>query len=175
MFGALGKFFRALGYLVTLQFNKFTDEFTNRPGVVGLKYDEIIRDKKGRIDEYINAVTQIEVLREKSLQNLKKLTKEIQESKEELSAIVEEAKSCTPESDEYVSLMQEYNDIKSTLAEKEARIADLEANVNAYGKNLQEHKLNLQQLLRQVEELKKEKADTVADMISAKEEEKMAR
>ncbi|MDD5091778.1 MAG: hypothetical protein PHQ23_12795 [Candidatus Wallbacteria bacterium] len=175
MFEALGKFFRALGYLVTLQFNKFTNEFSNRPGVVGLRYDEVIRDKKRRIDEYINAVTQIEVLREKNVQTLKKLSGEIHEAREELAAIVEEAKSAEPESEEYLTLMQDYNDIKSTLEEKERRVADLESAIESYRQSLQDHKLNLQQLIREVDEVKKEKADAVAEMISAKEEEKMAR
>ena len=56
----------------------------------------------------------------------------------------------------------------------EDRVADLEGEVGAFEKNIAGHKTQLQGLLREIEKLKSEKHETVAEMLTAKEEKEIA-
>ena len=67
-----------------------------------------------------------------------------------------------------------FNDFSSTLQEKQDRIVELEEDIEQFGKNVSNHKVQLQELLRDIDKLKEEEATTVADMITAKEEENIA-
>ena len=60
------------------------------------------------------------------------------------------------------------------MAEKQERISELEQDVEEYRKNISDHKIQLQQLLREVDKVKSEAADTVADVITAKQEKELA-
>ena len=53
-------------------------------------------------------------------------------------------------------------------------IADLERDIADYAKTIGDHKVQLQQLLRDVDKLKAEAADAVADIITAKQEKDLA-
>jgi phage shock protein A len=50
----------------------------------------------------------------------------------------------------------------------------LEQDIGEYRKNISDHKVQLQQLLRDVEKVKSEAADTVADVITSKQEKELA-
>ena len=175
MLQAITRFFKALGYLITLQFDKFADQYANNPGVIGVRYDEIIRRKRASIDEYVSAVAQIEVLKEKNVALASELKKSISEYRDELEAIIEEGKKTDTESAQYTALMDEYNNIKSLLETQETRQQEIDKAVETYKDDLTNHKLSLQGLLDEVANLKKEKVSAVADMMSAREEEKIAR
>ncbi|KKK86303.1 hypothetical protein LCGC14_2764580, partial [marine sediment metagenome] len=66
-----------------------------------------------------------------------------------------------------------FSDFGSTLEEKEARIAELEDDIAGYGDRIKSHKIQLQSLQRDIDKIKDEAADTVADMITAKEEKQL--
>ena len=77
-------------------------------------------------------------------------------------------------SEEYVKCMTAFNDFTSTSAEKNEHIVELETDVNDLQSNISGHKVQLQQLVRDLDKLKEESAATVADIITAKEEEEIA-
>ena len=76
--------------------------------------------------------------------------------------------------EEYKKCLTAYNDFSATLAEKQDHIKDLEGDVAEYDDSIANHKVNLQQLQRDIEKLKSEAADAVADVITAKEERDLA-
>ena len=56
MFRAIGRWFKALGYLLTGQIDSARRVLDTNPHVIRAKYDAIIRDKVGRIHTYKQAV-----------------------------------------------------------------------------------------------------------------------
>jgi hypothetical protein len=75
---------------------------------------------------------------------------------------------------EYTRCQTAFKDFSATLAEKEQRVADLEADIEMLSQNVGNHKIQIQGLLRDLEKIKEEKHDAVADVISAREEQKIA-
>ncbi|MEC8989558.1 MAG: hypothetical protein VYB66_09930, partial [Verrucomicrobiota bacterium] len=71
---------------------------------------------------------------------------------------------------DYKKCLTAYNDFAATLTEKQDHIKDLENDISEYDDSIANHKINLQQLQRDIEKLKSEAADAVADVITAKEE-----
>ncbi|MCX5769894.1 MAG: hypothetical protein NTZ09_06430, partial [Candidatus Hydrogenedentes bacterium] len=62
----------------------------------------------------------------------------------------------------------------STLAEKQSRIEELEADIGDYGKRIGDHKVQLQSLLRELDKLRAEQVDAVAEVITSREEKELA-
>ena len=56
MFKAIGKYFRALGYLLTGRINKMSETLRQDPNVMAASYDKIIDDKKASINQYKDAI-----------------------------------------------------------------------------------------------------------------------
>ncbi len=56
MFRAIGRYFRALGYLVTGRFDRARQSMSMSPDVVRATYDRVIEEKKKRIHQYKDAV-----------------------------------------------------------------------------------------------------------------------
>ncbi len=65
-------------------------------------------------------------------------------------------------------------DFSSTLAEKTQRISEIEEDLKAMVANVSGHKTQIQALMRELDKLKEEKHDAVADVLSAKEEKEIA-
>ena len=187
MFRAIGRWIKALGYLLTGQVDAARRTLDTNPHVVRARYDEVIREKTSRIHQYKQAVAQLIAQEQKKVQKLKELTDDVQRL-EGLKAgalakakqVTQELKSAGKSADEikadvdYQKCLAAYNDFSSTLAEKQERIAEIEADVAEYRKSIDDHKVQLQGLLREIETLKSEAADAVADMITAKQENEIA-
>ncbi len=73
--------------------------------------------------------------------------------------------------EEYLKCLAAFNDFSSTLQEKNARIEELEGDIKDLSGKISSHKVQLQHLLREIDKIKEEGAATVADVITAKEEE----
>jgi len=187
MFKAIGRWIKAVGYLLTGQIDAARRTLDTNPHVVRAKYDEIIREKTGRIQQYKQAVAGLIAQQEYKVSKIKELTKEV-EKLERLKAgalakarqQVEAVKKTgvdpvqVKEDDGYKKCLAAYNDFSSTLAEKQARIEELERDVEGYAKNIGDHKVQLQHLVRDIEQIKTESHEAVADMITAKQEKDIA-
>lgn len=187
MFRAIGRYFRAFGYLLTGRVDSARKELSKNPYVIQATFDKIVEEKTTRIQQYKDAVAAMIAQQEKKLANVKKLSEEVahlERLKEGAAAkakiVVDKLKGAgqgmeqIKTNEEYIKCLAAFNDFTSTLAEKNARIAELENDVKQLGSNIGGHKVQLQSLLREIEQLKEEAAATVADMITAKEEEEIA-
>jgi len=187
MFRAIGKYFRALGYLVTGRIDKARKTLSTNPHVVQATYDRVVREKKERIQQYKDAVAKMIAQQEKKAFKLKQLTEDVNKLsrlKEGAAAkarilvkqMQAEGKSMEQikQNPEYLKCMTAFNDSTSTEKEKSSHIADLEADVAEIGSSIDNHKVQLQSLLREIDKIKQESSQAVADMITAKEEEEIA-
>jgi len=166
----------------------FTDKVNRDPYAMKGSYNEIIRKKKDSCDKYLDAVATIIAQREKKVQRLKVLSEEsnrLERLKSGAAAKAKEivaelqSKGKTPEeikaNPDFIKCQSSFADFAATLDEKMKLITELEASVQEYSKNIDGHKLKLITLQREIDNLKTEAADAVADVISASEEASMSR
>ncbi|GIW97244.1 MAG: hypothetical protein KatS3mg111_0577 [Pirellulaceae bacterium] len=184
MFNAIGKYFRAIWYLMTFRVNKASETLRMNPGVISANYDRIIAEKKARLNQYKDAISAMIAQEESKKAKLKQLTEEI-EKLEKLRAgaaakakkIVEkyqgnaEAVKADPD---YIKCQAAFKDFSSTLAEKQQRAQELEEDLKQLVANVNGHKTQIQSLMRDLEKLKEEKHDAVAEVLSANEEKQIA-
>jgi phage shock protein A len=187
MFRAIGRWFKALGYLLTGRIDRARMALEKDPNVVRAKYDEVLRDKTKRIQHYKEAVAGLIAQQEKKMAKIKTLTKEVEKlerlkqgalakAKQQVTKLQQAGKSKVDiqQDEDYMKCLAAYNDFVATLAEKQERITELEADVGQYGTRIKEHKIQLQSLVREIEDLKAESSDAVADMITAQQEKEIA-
>ena len=187
MFKAIGRWLKALGYLVTGQVDAARRTLDANPHVVRAKYDEIVGEKTKRIQQYKQAVAQLIAQEQRKVSKLKELHGDIERLEKLKAGALAKAKKTTEglkaagksmaeiKADvDYQKCLAAYNDFTTTLAEKQERITEIEADVEEYGKSIGEHKVQLQSLLREIEKIKQESAETVADVITAQQEREIA-
>lgn len=187
MFRAVGRWFKALGYLLTGQIDSARATLDANPHVIKATFDEIAREKTARIHQYKQAVAGLIAQEENKMQKVKSLTDDLQKLTNLKAGALAKAKKVAAElqgqgktkdeihqNEEYMKCLSAYNDFTSTLAEKQSRIEELETDIADYGSRIGEHKVQLQSLLREMEGLKAEAADTIADVITAQEEKDIA-
>ena len=187
MFGAIGRYLRAFGYLVTGRIDRARKELSRNPDVVSATYDRIVREKTDRMQQYKNAVASMIAQEEKKTNTVKRLTEEVKKLERLKEGAAAKAKSVVAKlkasgasqeairaDEDYKRCLSAFNDFSSTLAEKNEHLEELERDITEIGENISNHKIQLQGLLREIAKLKEEAHSTVADMIAASEEEKIA-
>ena len=186
MFRAIMRFFRSVGYLLTGKVDAQTDKLQGDPTVIKANFARIVQEKKEQIQEYSGAVAQLLAQEEKKKQSVKRLSTDLDrlrnlqrgaggKAKERAADL--KAKSTPIEQIKLdATILQAkaaFADFGSTIEEKEARIVELEGDIEGYTDRIKKHKVQLQSLQRTIGKLKDEGADTVADMITAKEEKQL--
>jgi hypothetical protein len=187
MFGALVRWFKALGYLLTGQIDSARRVIDTNPHVVRAKYDQIVREKISQIQIYKQAVAGLIAQQENKIATVRRLSEEVQQLERLKAGALAKAKQTVERlqaagkskedihtEEDYKKCLAAFNDFSSTLAEKQERIAENERDIDGYRKTIGEHKVQLLQLLRDVEKLKAEASDAVADIITAKQERDVA-
>ena len=184
MFKAIGKYIRAFFYLITFRINKASETLRMNPGVMSATYDNIINEKRGRINQYKDAIASMIAQEETKKQKLRKLTEEIEKlSKIKAGAAAKARKvaerhngdaEATRADPEYQKCQSAFKDFSSTLDEKQARAEEIEGDLEELIKNIDGHKINIQSQMRDLEKLGEEKHDAVASVLSAHEEKQIA-
>lgn len=184
MFKAIGKYTRAVWYLITFRIDKASETLRMNPGVVSANYDRIIDEKRGRINQYKDAISAMIAQEESKKQKLKGLTAEIERLEKLKAGAAAKAQQvaarhngdpeATRNDAEYLKCQAAYKDFSSTLAEKQTRVGEIEADLEALMDNVNRHKVQIQSQMRDLEKLGEEKHDAVATILSAKEEKEIA-
>lgn len=180
MFRAVGRYFRALGYLLTGRVDQARRAVSQDPAVVQATFDNIIQEKKKRIGQYKDAVGAMIAQEEKKKAALKRITVEVEKQRKLRDGAAAMARKLVEKHNgdneavrndpDYVKCQAAFKDFSSTLKEKEAHALELEEDINNFETNIAGHKTQLQGLLREIEKLKTEKHETVAEILTAKEE-----
>lgn len=187
MFGAIGRWFKAVWYKLTGAMDQARRGLDTDPHVMRAKFDEIIKGKVNQIHTYKQAVATLIAQQEKKMAKVKSLTNEVQKlenlkagalamAKQAVAKLQGEGKTneVVHADPNYKKCLTAYNDFAATLTEKQDHIKDLEGDIGEYDGSIANHKINLQQLQRDIEKLKSEAADAVADVITSKEETELA-
>lgn len=187
MFRAIARYFTALGYLLTGRIDSARKTLDTNPHVIRATYDSIVREKKQRINQYKEAVATIIAQQEKKMDQVKGLTEDVErlerlrtgalaKAKQRIAQLQKDGRSTEQihVDQEYKTCQAAYRDFTSTLNEKQERIADLEREIEDYAGRIGSHKVQLQSLTREIDKLRVEAADAVADIITAKEEQDVA-
>ncbi len=187
MFGAIWRYIRAIGYYMTGRVDAARKVLDTNPHVVRATFAHVVRDKRERVNQYKEAVATLIAQREKKINQVQRLTEDVQKLERLKMGALAKAKQrvaklqgegvafdAIQHDEEYIKCQGAFRDFSSTLAEKQGRISELEVDVEAGEHRIGEHKVQLQSLLREIEKIKEEAADTVADMITAKEEREVA-
>lgn len=187
MFRALGRWISAIGYLITGNLDAARRALDVNPHVVRAKYDEIIVEKTKRIQQYKQAVAGLIAQQEMKVAKVKTLSEEIGKlEKLKAGALakaqkeVEKLRSAgrseeeIKQNPEYLKCLGAFRDFSTTIEEKNRHVAELEKDIAGYQANIAQHKTQLEHQLRDLEKVKSEAADAVADMISATHEKEIS-
>ena len=187
MFGAIGRWFKAVWYKLTGAMDQARRGLDTDPHVMRAKFDEIIKGKVNQIHTYKQAVATLIAQQEKKMAKVKALTQDVRKlenlkagalamAKQAVAKLQGEGKTneVVHADPNYKKCLTAYNDFAATLTEKQDHIKDLEGDIGEYDDSIANHKINLQQLQRDIEKLKSEAADAVADVITSKEETELA-
>ncbi len=186
MFGAIGRFFKSIWYLMTGKVDSAGANIRKSPHVIQATFDNIVREKTQRINHYKDAVAALIAQEEKKRARISQLSDEVARLEQLKAGAAAKAKSVVEKlrasgmtmeqikaNEDYMKCLAAFNDFSSTLEEKEGHIVELERDVNEINGTIAGHKVQLQQLLREIDKLKEEASATVADMITAREEEEI--
>jgi phage shock protein A len=184
MFRAIGRFFRSLGYFLTGKIDTARGGLSTSPEVIRATYDSIVEEKKKRLRQYKDAVAAMIAQEEKKAAELKTQTEEVTKLgklREGAAAMARKVVErhhgdidAVRRDPDYVKCQAAFKDFGSTLEEKEKRCQELEADVNTIHVSIAQHKNELLNLLREIEKIKQEKHETVADLMTAREEKELA-
>lgn len=187
MFGAIGRYFRAFLYLITGRVDSARKALSANPYVIQATFDSVIQEKRRRLQQYKNAVATMIAQQEKKIHTVKQLTEDVTRLERMKEGAAAKAKDMVArlkgketsmekikKNQDYMKCLSAFKDFTSTLQEKQDHIVELEEDSSVLGENIGNHKIQLTELLRDIEKLKEESASTVADIITAKEEESIA-
>jgi predicted nucleic acid-binding Zn-ribbon protein len=184
MFNAIGKYIRATWYLMTFRIDKASETLRMNPGVVSASYDKVISEKRQRLNQYKDAVAAMIAQEETKKASLRSLTTEIENLEKLKSGAAAKAKKLVEKYNgdveavkgdaEYLKCQAAFKDFSSTLVEKRKRAEELDGDLRQLVANVGGHKTQIQSLMRDLDKLKEEKHDAVADILSSTEEKQIA-
>lgn len=186
MFGALGRFFRKLGYLLTGRLDKLSDELEADPIVIKATAGKIVKKQKEEIDEFLDAVGGKEHIRLTKMDELGKLTNAIVALERQVAGGEAMArqyvaqlkkkgmKTAEIEQDaKYMEIVGGINDATTTLAAKQKHLIEVEGDIKRLGEEIKKHEKTLVRLKENISKIKEKAADTAAAIIAAGLEERL--
>ena len=169
---------------MTFRVDKASETLRMNPGVISANYDRILQEKKARLNQYKDAISAMVAQEETKKQKLKAVNEEIERLQKLRSGAAAKAKQiaakhghdpeATKNDPDYLRCQTAFQDFTSTLDEKQERAFELEGDLEILVKNVSGHQTQIQSLMRDLDKLKEEKHEAVADVLSAREEEQIA-
>lgn len=176
MFKAISRFLKTVGRLFTGRINEKTDSIAEDSHVVREEYNEVIEQKTRQVRDIRDAVAGLMAQQERKRTQAESLLNDINELEKKKVGAVAYAKKAAEgkskeeaaQSAEYVRAMEAFKNFSSTLEEKKARLVDLENDIEAGAKQIESYKQQLINFQRDLEKIKAEKHQAVAEITMAK-------
>src|SRR6185436_6089897 len=145
MFGAIMRWFKAVGYLMTGQIDSARRVIDQNPHVVRAKYDQIVRDKVNQIHTYKQAVAGLIAQQETKMAKVKHVREEVGNLERLKAGALAKAKQTDEQltksgkttdeihaTEDYKKCLAAFNDFSTTLNKTQDRIAELERDIAGY-------------------------------------------
>ena len=187
MANGISRFFKSIWYTLTGRAHEAADRMMENPEAVRGAYEDIISDKKGNIQRYKQAIGQLIALVERKKSTVKSLTDEVEKLEELKSGAIAkaqqtaadlQAQGMAPEEvkqhAEYVRCVTAYQEFNTNLEDKTGQISELENDIGEAQAGIDNHKIQITSLHRDLEQIKNEQSEAVADLITAREQEDIA-
>ncbi|MXZ00966.1 hypothetical protein F4Y93_10085 [Candidatus Poribacteria bacterium] len=187
MANGISRFFKSIWYTLTGRAHEAADRMMENPEAVRGAYEDIISDKKGNIQRYKQAIGQLIALVERKKSTVKNLTDEVEKLEELKSGAIAkaqqtaadlQAQGMAPEEvkqhAEYVRCVTAYQEFNTNLEDKTRQISELENDIQEAQAGIDNHKIQITSLHRDLEQIKDEQSEAVADLITAREQEEIA-
>ena len=187
MANGFSRFFKAIWYTLTGRAHESADRMMENPEAVRGAYEDIIRDKQGNIQRYKAAIGQLIALVEQKNSAVKKLTDEVSNLEELKTGAIAKAQQTAADLQkeglapeevkqhvEYTRCVTAYQEFNSNLEERTARITELENEIESAQADINSHKIQITGLHRDLDKIKSEQSEAVADLITAREQEEIA-
>ena len=181
------RFFKAIWYTLTGKAHESADRMMENPEAVRGAYEDIINDKKGNIQRYKQAIGQLIALVEQKRSTVKNLTDEVERLEELKAGAIAKAQQTAAQLQgeglsqeeikvhaEYTRCVTAYQDFNSNLTEKTGQITEFENEIESAQVDIESHKLQITSLHRDLDKIKSEQSEAVADLITAREQEEIA-
>ena len=177
MFKAIGRFFRALGHMLTGKIDANTKGLNEDPHVVRARYDELIARKRRSILQVRDAVAGLIRNVERKQAELRNTNEEIAKKERLMSGAKamaaklakDKSREEAQQDPEFVKCMKAYQDFKSSLELLGQRKESLEQDVVQTEQDSKGYEVQLQSLHRELQDLVDERERSVADVAMARE------
>lgn len=183
LFRSIGEFFKSLGHQAEGTIDQAAERMQTDAGAIKSKYDDVIREKIKGIKDYRGALANMVHQKDKMLEKAKDLTDDVgkledlkagaaAKVRKMVSTMKGEGKTQTDieASTEFAEGKEHYARFSEQLASKQAEIEELEQRASEIEAKMGGHKDQLGAMLKDVEKLREEAAETVAEVAAASEE-----
>ena len=187
MANGISRFFKSMWYTLTGRAHEAADRMMENPEAVRGAYEDIISDKKGNIQRYKQAIGQLIALVERKKSTVKSLTDEVEKLEELKSGAIAKAQQTAADLQaqgmgpeevkqhaEYVRCVTAYQEFNTNLEDKTGQISQLENDIAEAQAGIDNHKIQITSLHRDLEQIKDEQSEAVADLITAREQEEIS-
>ena len=185
MFKAIFRYTRAVGYLLTGRINSAREALEVNPHVVASTYDQIVAEKKQRVNQFHDALSELVAQQERDKHRAKQTENKIEELTRLKQGAIAKAKQIAVQYNNdqsaafadpmFAKCMQAHKDFSSQLTERTQQFAEIEDSIEQRQVKVDNYKTQLEGLMREVKKVAEEKSEAVADVISAQQEEQIAK
>jgi len=177
-------FFRLLGSMFKWMFGwagRTSDAMASNVNVMAATYDNSIKKGTNDFNTLQDAVSQILRIKIDKETQFKNLTKEVErltnvktgagnKAKQMVDKLKAEGKSVEEIklNAEVIKCQGAYNDASSSLKDKNDRLTELDAEIKSYDGTVAKYKAQLQQMQRNVENLRNEKSEAIAETAASR-------
>lgn len=183
LFRSITEFFKSLSKQAEGSIDQAADRMRTDADALKSKYDDVIREKIKNIKDYRGAMSNMVHQKDKMVEKAKELTQEVGKLEELkagaaakvrklVSSLKGEGKTQADieANPEFAEGKQHYSRFAEQLAQKQAEIEDLEQRASEIEAKMGGHKEQLGKMLKEIDQLREEAAESVAEVAAAGEE-----
>lgn len=185
--GAIGRLIKAVWYAITFQFDKLTNTLRTKESVIRATYAGIADKQTAQIQTAKTAVAGLMRFKATKEVRLSTIAEEIKKQNTLIAGAASKAKMRVDQLQaqgktmdeirqdaEYQRCQRAFTDFSSTLRARQEEASHLDIELAGLEKGIADNKLMLETMLRELDKIKQEGEETVADVTIAKQKKEIA-